>query len=419
MPRPKKNFVTAAATALTVTQSEEPEHDAIVGQLARHIGNFGFRQILPPPIEDRKTFLRHPRLERHFGSKLLEVSLASEELTLPPTHLLGVFKRYLRNLKTRGPHVSKWFFVSPAAALDEDKMTTNHEVGIFSLGSDSAIAHTQLISSVGHLLGEFGIPQFLIEINNLGCNGCQKDYHNLLQDHFRKGSFDLCSNCNANLAENPLEIWNCLNLTCRQVAGGAPQIVDFLDEACRSSLIGILETMDGLNLPYTLNPGLSSPFLQEKVIFRITVPGSDGVTLGHGGNYATWANYLGSEPVPLIGFMTTLEKLWDLVPLEKRSGQSKVDVFLIPLGEVASRRTLVLQRDLQQSGVAVAEAMIENPGIKNQLKEAQDRHSEIALIMGQKEAIDETVILRDIRSGMQEVFAYDRIVEEVKKRLGK
>jgi hypothetical protein len=39
--------------------------------------------------------------------------------------------------------------------------------------------------------------------------------------------------------------------------------------------------------------------------------------------------------------------------------------------------------------------------------------------MGQKEAMDEMVILRDVKSGMQEIFSYDKIVEEVRKRLGK
>ena len=58
-------------------------------------------------------------------------------------------------------------------------------------------------------------------------------------------------------------------------------------------------------------------------------------------------------------------------------------------------------------------------GVKNQLKQAQTFNAPIALIMGQKEAMDELVILRDVKSGMQEVISYDKIVAEVKKRLGR
>ena len=56
-------------------------------------------------------------------------------------------------------------------------------------------------------------------------------------------------------------------------------------------------------------------------------------------------------------------------------------------------------------------------GVKNQLKIAEESKAPIALIMGQKEAMDDMVILRDVKSGMQELFSYDKIVIEVKKRL--
>jgi len=35
--------------------------------------------------------------------------------------------------------------------------------------------------------------------------------------------------------------------------------------------------------------------------------------------------------------------------------------------------------------------------------------------MGQKEAMEEMVILRDVKSGMQEIISYDKIVSEVKR----
>lgn len=60
------------------------------------------------------------------------------------------------------------------------------------------------------------------------------------------------------------------------------------------------------------------------------------------------------------------------------------------------------------------------PGsIKTQLKLAESNKVAIALIIGQKEAREGTVILRDVKSGMQELFTTERIIEEVKKRLGK
>ena len=117
--------------------------------------------------------------------------------------------------------------------------------------------------------------------------------------------------------------------------------------------------------------------------------------------------------------LTTFEKLMSVVPEELRSRGPKIEVFMVPLGSIAVRKAVALHRDLQHSGIMAAETMLASGSIKNQLKAAAENKCEIALIIGQKEAIDETVILRDMRSGMQEVFAADRIIEEVKKRLGK
>lgn len=90
----------------------------------------------------------------------------------------------------------------------------------------------------------------------------------------------------------------------------------------------------------------------------------------------------------------------------------------MPLGELAAKKSLRLFRDLTSAQVKVYD-QFGDTGVKNQLKLAMDSKTPIALIMGQKEALDEMVILRDVKSGMQEMFSYDKIVNEVKKRLGK
>ena len=91
---------------------------------------------------------------------------------------------------------------------------------------------------------------------------------------------------------------------------------------------------------------------------------------------------------------------------------------MVPLGELAAKKSLRLFKDLTQEKVSVYDHF-GNAGVKNQLKAAELGHAPIAMIMGQKEAMDEMVILRDVKSGMQEIISYDKIVAEVKKRLGK
>ncbi|OGF00867.1 MAG: hypothetical protein A3I07_00350 [Candidatus Doudnabacteria bacterium RIFCSPLOWO2_02_FULL_42_9] len=93
-------------------------------------------------------------------------------------------------------------------------------------------------------------------------------------------------------------------------------------------------------------------------------------------------------------------------------------MFLVPLGDLAAKKTLRLFTELWNHNIVASEFI--GPGsIKTQLKLAESNKVAIALIIGQKEAREGTVILRDVRSGMQELFTYERIIEEVKKRLGR
>lgn len=402
--------------------SPEPERDMFLDNLARLVGNFGFQQIFLPSIEERRMFFEKPQLQKHFSSEqLLEINAPGGlEFALNPAYFLSLFKKYLQNRESRGAHVAKWFYLVPIAEFSADRAVARHELGIFILGEDSALANAQLINTVIQILGEAGVLEVVTEINSMGCKNCRKDYQNVLQEHLRSGSFNLCANCLSDLEDNPLSVWSCGETSCQTLLTSAPQIVDFLDESCRSALVGVLEAIDEFSIPYTLNPAFWWSYAEENVLFQILGAGGKQTLIGQGGNYSPWSQYLGNEErVPLIGFLTSFERLWPLVPEEKRKIVNKTEVFLIPLGEVAARKVLLLQRELQRSGVRAAETILQSGGIKNQLKEAGERNSDIALIIGQKEALDETVILRDIRSGMQEVFAHDRIIEEVKKRLGK
>lgn len=421
---PKKRKQTEAAVqTIEVGPAARAMDYLLIGRAAGILQNFGFRQIVPSPIEDRKVFSKDPDLALRFAERLLEVhGLPGREAVLPPTYMFGILREYAEKLKLEGPGFQKWFYVAPTVqVLLDDRVDVTHELGIFLLGEESALANAHLINAVSEFFSELGITGFVTEINSIGCKTCQKDYFETVQDHLLKGGQALCADCAGNLKQHSAAVWNCPNFNagCRQLLADAPQIVDFLDEYCRAGLIGVLETLDELSIPYSLSPGLTGMFLQEKVLFQVNLEDSLGY-LGHGGNYSSWTQYAGgAERFPALGFRTTLDTLHPFVPHEKKKAPLPVEVFMIPVGEIACRRAMVMHRELLAAGIKAAEAMLGNGGIKNQLREAIDHKSEIALIIGQKEAIDETVILRDMRSGMQEVFAWDRTIEEVKKRLGK
>ena len=77
---------------------------------------------------------------------------------------------------------------------------------------------------------------------------------------------------------------------------------------------------------------------------------------------------------------------------------------------------MVLFEGLRRAGFRVREFFIQD-SLKLQLEEAERVKAKYALILGQKELIDETILLRDMESGVQETIDVRKILHELDKRL--
>ena len=66
-----------------------------------------------------------------------------------------------------------------------------------------------------------------------------------------------------------------------------------------------------------------------------------------------------------------------------------------------------------------AEGCLDKDGISEQLKLANRSGAKFTLLIGQKEALDDTVIIKEMESGTQEVYPQSKALNEVQKRINK
>ncbi|MFH1173071.1 MAG: His/Gly/Thr/Pro-type tRNA ligase C-terminal domain-containing protein, partial [bacterium] len=86
--------------------------------------------------------------------------------------------------------------------------------------------------------------------------------------------------------------------------------------------------------------------------------------------------------------------------------------------EQARRKALVLFEDLREKGIKVAESFSQT-GLKAQLEMANSLGVKLSLILGQKEVLDGTIMIRDMDGGVQEIVNFGKIALEVQRRLRK
>jgi histidyl-tRNA synthetase len=433
MGRPRKNQSVATGYSPKKIQSLDSledivgETDVLWGAILRRFTRlsriYGFEKVETPLLEDYRLYENFYKTSPKFLENFLKVEIRKQERAVVRGDFLpGLLRAYYqRKIYEKSP-LSKWAASGPTVRLDENEnLISDYQFNFEVFGQFNHLTEAQVIGSVWDFLQSLGLKDSVLEINSLGKEECQQAYSQTLQDYLMSKKYQLCDNCNEHLQGRVLNVFRCCNLDCQALLSEAPAVLDFLDEESKKHFTNILEALDELGVPYQLNPLYAGPDGSGKtnLVIKSKLKG-ETVVLGEGGYHEGLMQNLCGKSLCCFGFSGSLSKIHELLEANKTvvNREQNSDVFLVPLGELASKRALRLFRDLTAEKISVYDHF-GNVGVKNQLKQAETFHAPVALIMGQKEAMEEMVILRDVKSGMQEIISYDKIVQEVKKRLGR
>jgi histidyl-tRNA synthetase len=157
-----------------------------------------------------------------------------------------------------------------------------------------------------------------------------------------------------------------------------------------------------------------------RTVFEIYSGNGEGkkMSLGGGGRYDRLIQSLGGEETPAIGFALGMDRL--VLEMQRTNvkpyQEPKPKVFLAQLGDLAKKKSLRLFVELQKNGILVAESFGRG-SLKSQMRAANRIGAEVTLIVGQKEALDGTVIMKDMVSGTQETVTQTKLMAAVRKIL--
>lgn len=406
--------------------SDQPYWDQVRKISEKLSRDFSFSRIDVPLLEFSDLFVRGIGE----GTDIIDKEIyafttrGGDKVALRPEMTAGICRAYIQNGMGVLPKPVKLFSIGPVYRYDrpqEGRYREHYQVNFDAFGESDPIIDAQMIQIAARLIQSLGIKNIQIQVNSIGCPGCRKDYKNLLVNYLESKKNKLCQDCKKRLAKNPLRVLDCKEDKCFQVSSGAPQSIDHLCDECRVHFKTLLEYLDELDLPYSINPKLVRGLdYYTKTVFEI-ISGEDGAkknSLGGGGRYDGLVKMLGGESAPAAGFGLGIDRLViEMKRIQAKPYQPpKAKVFLAQLGELAKKKSLKMFLDLEKNGVPIAESFGRG-SLKAQLRVANKLEVELTLILGQKEAIDGTVIIKNMASGEQETVRAEKIVEAVKKKL--
>jgi len=231
----------------------------------------------------------------------------------------------------------------------------------------------------------------------------------------------VCQTCKSRYEANPLRLLDCKEEKCQSIIEDAPQVINFLCSGCHEHFKQVLELLDEINLAYEINPRLVRGFdYYTKTVFEFWWEKDSGQNaIGGGGRYDDLIETLGGKATPALGFAGGVDRTVEVLrnyPEIEVSQEQNIDIFVAQLGDEARKNCLKILTELWDEGI-VAEGGLNKEGISGQLSIANRLKAKYALIIGQKEAFNKTVIIKEMVSGNQEIYPQEKIIKEVKKRL--
>lgn len=278
------------------------------------------------------------------------------------------------------------------------------------LGSFKSVAEIILIKTALSILSDNKIKDVCIDINSIGDRESTNRFVRELSSYYRKNINGMRSHCRQLFKKDPFSLLECdKEECCRGLNEESPKAISFLSEPSRQHFKEVLEGLEILDIPYRINNSLIPDRRHcSQTIFEIINEEEDKKEIiASGGRYDGLAKKLGlKKDIPAIGLRIYSKKL-----LSNTMSASKIKTpifFFIQLGFEAKLKGLNIIEMLRKSKIPVCQSLSRDM-LGGQIAMAEKMKIPYALIMGKKESMDNTIMVRDMNTRSQEIIPIENL----------
>ncbi len=386
------------------------------------ISAYGYNEVRMPIVEETNLFSRAVGEETDVVSKEMYTfdDRNGDSLTLRPEGTAGCVRSCIQNSLINRDEQRLWY-MGPMFRHErpqKGRYRQFHQCGVEVFGLNGPDVDAELIMMTARLWRELGINEHVrLELNSIGSQEDRADYRTALVAFLEQHIDVLDEDCKRRMHTNPLRVLDTKNPDVQAILGDAPRLSDYLGEESKAHFAGLCELLDAAGIEYTVNERLvrGLDYYNRTVFEWITESlGAQGTVCG-GGRYDGLVEQLGGKPTPAVGFAMGLERLvLMLETLELTDVRRSVDVYVVTAGEGTMMAGMKLAEQLRESvpGVRVMNHF-GGGNFKKQFKRADKVGAVVALVLGENEVADNTVVLKDLAGGEQETYNQAEVAEKI------
>ncbi len=387
---------------------------------------YGFKPIDTPILEHEDIFTASVGEGTDIVDKEMYTlkTKGGDHLALRPEHTAPLVRAYIEHGMQTLPQPVMLYQYGPSFRHDNPQRGRYRQFWQFdldSLGSDKSIMDALVIKAGISILEDAGAPNLSIDINSIGDKECRNGYIKELTSYYRKHINQLPNVDRERLKTNPLRILDSKEEKTKEINEGAPDSVSFLCPSCKKHFKEVLEYLEEMNIQYNINKNLvrGLSYYTRTVFEIIEQQGTEHgtpLTLAGGGRYDYLARQIGSKKdVPAVGISIGVDRIITSAWYKKLSPRilKKPKIYFIQLGSEAKLKSLNVIEILRKAHIPIAQSLSKD-SLGSQLAIAEKLAIPYALIFGVKEALDNSVIVRDMSNRSQDTVKLNKLLEYLK-----
>jgi histidyl-tRNA synthetase len=389
---------------------------------------YGFSPIETPSLEHEEIFMKSVG----DGTDIVDKEMYSlktksgDRLAMRPEGTAAVMRAYIEHGMRSLPQPVMFYYQSAMFRHDKPqkgRYRQHHQFGLEMIGTEKPIADALIIKTTLSILEAAGAKDLFININSIGDAESRKEYQKALRNYYKKFTNELGATDRARLVTNPLRILDSKDPKTMAINEDAPDSVSFLSNDAKKHFKQVLEYLDECQIPYQITKSLVRGMdYYTHTVFEIMekVTDEDGterdIAICGGGRYDYLAKAIGyKKDIPGVGVGIGVERVMGSSWWKKLTPRiiKTPKIYFIQLGFDARLKSLNVLEMLRKAKIPMYQAIAKD-NLGSQLAQAEKMGTPYVMIFGQKESIDNTVIIRNMENRSQKIVKIDQLVEYLK-----
>ena len=363
--------------------------------------NYGYKEIRVPTFEHTELFERGVGDTTDVVQKEMYTfnDKADRSITLRPEGTAGVVRAFIENGLSSKTLPLKVHYAMPMFRYEnvqKGRYREFNQIGAELIGTSSYLADVEMISMAYKFLEELELKDVYLTINSIGCPECRANYQQALKEFIGNNIEEYCSTCKTRFDKNPMRILDCKGRKCKELNNGAPIILDYLCDECKTHFENVKQGLEELGIEYIIDSSIVRGLdYYTKTVFEF-ISKADGYTVLAGGRYDGLVKELGGTDTPAIGFAAGEERLISLLQDEKID-YTPIELYIASLDEKYNVAAMRLADSLRE--YVSVETNISSRSFNAQMKYANKINAEHLIVLGENEIKNSKCKIKTMKTG--------------------